>query len=379
MLNHLKPHNMLPDRDHDEQARQDFVASLRSHLASRIMPGNAQLYKTKLKSEFIDKHKRPPKDFHEIKEIMTQNDYYQFWSAMQRRSQEMMWDAVIDPTERQLDKLIEQYQTLSKKKKTGGTLVLDPELEIPRYHTAADIHIQPGGYHTEFTKDDVAAGAIYEGGLPIYIGGALGPNSDFLGKILTHFIQKEFADFKAEKILDMGCAVGNSTLPWHEAFPEASLYAIDVAAPCLRYAHARAELYGVPVHFSQQNAETTNFNDNSMDLVVSHIMLHETSRSALSNIFKECLRILKPGGMMLHLEIPRGSEPFEQFMFQWETYNNNETFARYMTEMNLPELAIKSGFHVDKTRIIGADSGFNQDQKNYTDGDFLWPILYGEK
>ena len=92
-------------------------------------------------------------------------------------------------------------------------LYADPDLEVPRYHTAADIHIQPGGYHSEFRDDDIAAGALYEGGLPIYLGGAMGEKNDLLGRVSTHYMQSEFPDARPARILDMGCAVGNSTLP----------------------------------------------------------------------------------------------------------------------------------------------------------------------
>ncbi len=84
------------------------------------------------------------------------------------------------------------------------------------------------------------------------------------------------------------------------------MHGIDVGAPVLRYAHARAESLGVPVHFSQQNAEHTDFETGSFDLVLSHIVLHETSKSALVASLRECHRLLRPGGLMLHLEIPRG-------------------------------------------------------------------------
>ena len=116
------------------------------------------------------------------------------------------------------------------------------------------------------------------------------------------------------RILDMGCAIGNSTLPWSKAFPEAEIHGIDVGAPVLRYAHARAEAKDAGIHFSQQNAERTDFPDESFDLIVSHIMLHETSHSAMPRIFAECKRLLKPGGVMLHLEIPSGADPYASFM-----------------------------------------------------------------
>ncbi len=375
----MKPHDMLPDTNHDEQARQDFVRDLRKHLAAKVMPGASMVYESKIKPSFEQDNGRAPDSIREVRELMTSNDYYQFWSAMQRRSQEMMWDSVIDPTERQLEGLIDRHRRVSAENEAGGSLTLNPDLEIPRYHTAADIHIQPGGYHTEFTGDDIAAGAVYEGGLPIYIAGALGPDNDALGHTLSRYVTELVPDLKPSRILDMGCAVGNSTLPWHSVFPDAEIYGIDVAAPCLRYAHSRAELYKVPIHFSQQNAESTNFDDASFDLVISHIMLHETSRKALSNIFAECHRLLKPGGKMLHLEVPRGTEPFEQFMCQWETHNNNETFTGFMTDADLPAIAEKAGFTPGQVDMLGANAGFSEDQKNYNTGDFIWPVLVGTK
>ena len=109
--------------------------------------------------------------------------------------------------------------------------------------------------------------------------------------------------------------------------------------PQLRYGHARAEALGVAVHFSQQNAERTDFPDGSFDLVLSHIMLHETARGALSRILGECRRLLRPGGLMLHLEIPRGRTVLENFLYNWESWNNNETFGQYMTHLDLAALA----------------------------------------
>ncbi|MFK7954874.1 MAG: class I SAM-dependent methyltransferase [Lysobacterales bacterium] len=367
-----------PQPNHDEQARQDFVATWRAHLAANIQPGNSQLFAHRLEPSFEARHGRKPNTVDEVKTLMEGHSCYQFWSAMQRRSQEMMWQSVAEPALRQRQQLVDDFRSLGTNAETLGSLTLDPDLAIPLYHRAADIHIQPGGYHSDTCPDDVTAGVLYETGLPIYIGGALGPDSDLLGKILVKFAQQYAPQLKPARILDLGCAVGNSTLPWVDAYPDSEVHGIDVAAPCLRYGHARAEEKRKSVHFAQQNAEHTHFPDQHFDLVVSHIVLHETSRTALSHIFAECRRLLKPGGVMAHLEIPRGEGAFQQFMYSWETYNNNEHFARLITNIDLRQTAADAGFADANVELTDFDPGFSDKQINYSEQPMAWPILVGQ-
>jgi ubiquinone/menaquinone biosynthesis C-methylase UbiE len=195
-----------------------------------------------------------------------------------------------------------------------------------------------------------------------------------MGNTLVAYLREKHPGFEPLRMLDMGCAIGNSTLVWGRAFPQAELHGIDVGAPVLRYAHARAQALGVPAHFSQQNAERTDFADASFDLVVSHIMLHETSKSALVRIMLECHRLLRPGGLMLHLEIPRGKTVMEKFMHNWESYNNNETFCRYMTDIDLAAEAAKGGFEPARIRVDEFVPKLDVAQMNYTE-HFFWKIL----
>ena len=136
---------------------------------------------------------------------------------------------------------------------------------------------------------------------------------------------------------------------------------------------------GVAVHFSQQNAERTRFGDGSFDLVLSHILLHETSKTALPRILAECRRLLRPGGLMLHLEVPRGDTPMEQFMHDWESYNNNEGFSRLMTGLDLRALATGAGWPEAEISVARAIPGFAASQKNYTDDDYPYTVLAGVK
>ena len=376
-------HGVLPEPTHDELARQQFVRSFKEHLVAQVHPGNRLAYEHRVKPDFVEEHDREPETRFEVRDVMTKDPHYRMFSSLLRTSQEMMWSASQKPVQRELDKLIE------KTKGTGnaeGTLRLDPALEIPRYHRAVDIHCQPGGYHTEITEDDVAPGAIYDRAVFIYAMGQMGPDNADMGSSAVAWIRENHPGLKPARILDMGCAVGHSTVPYAEAWPGAEVHGIDVAAPMLRYAHARAEALGATAHYSQQNAEKTNFEDASFDLIVSHILLHETSEKAIHNIIAECHRLLKPGGLMVHAETPpyKNLEPFDAFMLDWDTRNNNEPFWARSHEIDYVELSRKGGFDGDKVFEVMAPSAYQIAQvrrsKVFQGGDFggggLW-FLYG--
>jgi SAM-dependent methyltransferase len=371
-------HPLLPEPTHDENARQEFVKSLRGHLSARVMPGNYAIYSKRVEPGFREEHGRAPASREEVRELMVREPYYRFWSSLQRRSQELLWESVIIPTERQWSQLIARSRKPAATA-AGGTLELDPTLPLPRYHTEQDIHIQPGGYHTEWVFEDVSAGAVYEAGVQMYMANAWGAEGAFLGELLVRFLRERWPQHRPSRILDMGCTIGNSTLPWARTFPDAQVHAIDVAAPVLRYGHSRAEALGVPVHFSQQNAESTRFPAGSFDLVVSHILLHETSLVAMPKIMGESHRLLRPGGLMLHMDIPRGDIPFRQFMHDWESYHNNEGFSRLMTGLDLRQVAIDGGWNPEQVEIARAIPGFSASQKNYTDDDYPYTVVIGQR
>jgi SAM-dependent methyltransferase len=272
--------------------------------------------------------------------------------------------------------------------KVGGSLRLDASLATPRYHTAVDIHCQPGGYHSELTPDDASSGMVYDRGVHLYAMGQMGPYNDDIGASIVLWLQQQHGDFKPRRILDMGCAVGHSTVPYALAFPDAEVHAIDVAAPMLRYAHARAEDLGATIHFSQQNAERTDFADGSFDLIVSHILLHETSNRALQNIIAECQRLLAPGGMMVHAETPpyKDLDAFDAFMLDWDTRNNNEPFWARCHEIDLKDLSRRGGFDPALQFEAMIPSAFQvaaaKRSKVFQGGDFggggLW-FVYGNR
>jgi 2-polyprenyl-3-methyl-5-hydroxy-6-metoxy-1,4-benzoquinol methylase len=347
---------MLPIPSHDEEARTNFAYNLANHIRSDISPHNQKVYQHQVLPTFRKTHGRSPNTRHEVREVMSKTQQYKMSSALQRFSQEMMWDSVTDTVERQLPEIISKFECL-RNGPVKGSLTLDPKKSIPPYLAKNHHHCMAGGYHTESTTNDLSMGAIYDRGSFIYVDGNFGPRNDGLGVALSKFIQVHFGQRTFHKILDMGCTVGGSTVALKEQFNKSEVWGIDIGAPCLRYAHGRAEYYDAAVNFAQENAEKTSFEPESFDLVTSAALLHETSHKATLNIFKECHRILKPGGVMIHQEIQpyRHEDPWLDFTRDWDTLNNNEPFWGTVLDMDLTAIAKANGWNRD---IIYTQIGF---------------------
>ena len=163
---------------------------------------------------------------------------------------------------------------------------------------------------------------------------------------VSSWLTLKYPDFKPKRILDIGTQSGKNLIPYLDEYPDAELYGIDVAAPCLRYGHAKAEHEGVAIHFSQQNAEALDFADGYFDLIVSSFFFHEVPVPATKRILKECYRLLSPGGVMAHMELPPSklAGPVLDFMWDWDTQNNNEPSYRAFRGQDPAQLVAEAGF-----------------------------------
>ncbi|MBH0113340.1 class I SAM-dependent methyltransferase [Novosphingobium sp. YJ-S2-02] len=392
-------HPVLPTATADEASRQEFAKSFKGFIQSTLLPGLTPIYETRVSRAFEKANGRLPENRRDIRSVMIHDLYFQHYAMANRTAQELLWESVNGSVDRQLPELIEKAKALSATSK--GELRIPEGFEPPRYVTALDIHCMPGGYCSEVTEDDVAVGALYDRGVYLYSMGYTGPNNDDMGRSVVNYLKRNMPDFKPKRILDMGCTVGHSTLPYKELFPEAEVWGIDVGGPCVRYAHARAAGMGLDVNFAQMNAEETTFADEEFDLVVSHILLHETSGKAMPRVFNEAFRVLKPGGLMIHADLPPFDlmDPFTQFILDNETWYNNEPFWGAMREMDQIDLAEKAGFDREAVRFdtapmavmefAAAASGYSQDasehvaERDFTAGEFApgggWEVLIAKK
>lgn len=345
-------HAVFPQTDHDEIERINFLAQMNRHLAARVMPGVKTAYDQRVAPAFEAENGRPIANRHEARKALLKDPAFQTWSALRRMTMEQRQQAGRWTTLRQAEQLAAIAADLTD---GDDRLSLDPSLAIPRYVSAVDHHCMPGSYHTEYFPGDVTNGANYDHAGFVTTNGLLGKYSDGGGHAVVNWVRKNLPDFKPKKILEIGGTVGHSSLPLAQAFPEAEMTIVDLGAPVLRYGLARAKSLGVDnVRFVQASGEDLScFEDQSFDWIQTTMFLHELSTTALRAIFRETKRLLKPGGIVLHVEQPQYTAEmpfFEQAMRDWDAFYNNEPFWSRMHEMDLDEEMAIAGF--DKDSLI---------------------------
>lgn len=340
-----KTHAMLADMTHDEAAQMAYAAALRGYSMSVLEDGNRALCERQVAPKVDPEGRGNQRTKQQVLVAMEGRSEHQLWHRFMQDWQELLWYASDDCVRRQLPELIARGQDLAA---GCGSIELDPELELPRYQQVVDNHHFPGGYATEVCEDDLRAGAVIDRAASAYLGGQLGGDlHDRRGHTLIAHVLERFPDLEPRRILDMGCMTGTSTVPWAKLFPDAEVHGIDTAAPVLRYAHARAAALDAAIHWHQQDAEHSRFEDESFDLVVSHVFLHETSSKAVPAIFRECRRLLRPGGVMAHLEVPFRAELFGYWDYirsAREGRYNQEPYWIGVTKADLAGIAQETGF-----------------------------------
>lgn len=339
-------HDVLPRPTHDEAARQQFVVALKQHLNRELRARNRELFEQVVVPRFRSEHGRVPASREDIRAAMSAQPEYRAWSTLNRSAQELMWASVLETVARERPRLRDFVRRIGVSGTRRGSLDLDPAFVAPRGVASIDIHLQPGGYTLDLGDDDVTAGALYEAGGNLYAFGQGISRTDSKAAAVQAFLRERYPDLVPKHILDMGCSAGSATVPYAEAFPSAKVHGIDVGSGMLRYAHARAEALGQSVHFHQRDAGNTRFPSASFDLVVSHNLMHEVPSSTRVAMLAESWRLLRPGGVFVHQDIPlqfAKLDEYQKFDYSWDTRNNNEPYWEAYANADLTEDLERAG------------------------------------
>lgn len=215
-----------------------------------------------------------------------------------------------------------------------ATLELDPELRLPEWYTAWDIHVQPGGVWSSRL-----AARVYEVGAKLVM---LGDNDDY--KFHRLFVETAIPRREYRRIVDLGCGFGKSTWPLKKAHPQAEVIGIDLAAPCLELAASRASAQGLAIRFRQADAASTGLETGSADLVTSTMLIHELPLDALAATLREAARVCAPGAALRILDFQSTGDPVRDLAMREHGARNNEPFMPPMMAADTARLAEAAGF-----------------------------------
>lgn len=128
--------------------------------------------------------------------------------------------------------------------------------------------------------------------------------SSQLTEPVTKYFWEKIGNPNNKQILDYGCGTGSNSIKL--ASQGANVVGIDISSLRISKAEQSAKKYGLSVKFVEGDAEGTDFENNTFDIIIGGAILHHLN---LDSAAKEIHRILKPGGTAVFIE-PLGMNPF---------------------------------------------------------------------
>ena len=102
------------------------------------------------------------------------------------------------------------------------------------------------------------------------------------------------------KALDLGCGTGRLSFALAEiSSAESEFFGVDLAVKQVGYAKERQKVYPGRFHFSVASMDEIDFPDETFDLVMTCMALHEAKSEVRRIAIGKASRLVKPGGRFL--------------------------------------------------------------------------------
>ena len=211
--------------------------------------------------------------------------------------------------------------------------IANPNLEYPNYYQSQNFHGILGGYLTS------NAAVTYDPITRYFVP----PHETWVREDAIKLIKG-----KPQRILDLGCGTGSTTILLQETFPHAEVIGLDLSPYMLIMAQRKAQQKQLPLRWCHGKAEDTTLEGETFDLVTASLLFHETPVSVAKAILRESFRLLKGGGEFLVLhgnqETLRASE--------WLTNIFEEPYIQEYAQGSVETWLNEAGFAKTETHTI---------------------------
>jgi ubiquinone/menaquinone biosynthesis C-methylase UbiE len=315
-------------------AFQDFVLGCKLVWTRELYPALHATYTRKL-AEAETSGTSAPASADDVEQLLASDPLSQYFGWFERHLQRMKYSGRYGLAPH----FSAQHAQLDAELQLGETselLQLDPDFAQPDYYVAVDIHQHPGGVWSDET-----AGYVYERGArtttPL-----LSEDADLHHRFTREVLSRAAS---ARRLVDLGCGFGKSSRPFYAQHRELEVTGIELSAPCLKLAARTAtEDQARNVRFRQADAVATGLEPGGYDVVTSTMLLHEMPPSHIERTLQEAFRLLRPGGLSIHLDFLTDDDAFRRFIHYGHSRRNNEPFMPPLNEMDLKGAHQRAGF-----------------------------------
>src|SRR5271170_3242402 len=204
----------------------------------------------------------------------------------------------------------------------------------PRYYLQ-NFHFQTGGWMT----DDSAS--RYDTQVEVLFNGtANATRRQVLPQLHEVFAGR---DQRKLSLLDVGCGTGRFLDFLKQAWPRLPTLGVDMSEPYVKYAKRHLKRWS-RINLAVGNAESLPAPDESQDAVTSIFLFHELPPKVRRTVFRECARVLKPGGRLVLVDsLQCGDQPDYDGLLELFPQNYHEPYYRSYTKEDFSALAAACG------------------------------------
>jgi ubiquinone/menaquinone biosynthesis C-methylase UbiE len=340
------------------RAGLEFLGSLQHYVAGTVRQRarddfNADPEGAALARTWKDRHNEPwSARIAKAKAVAERSPTYRYDRLMQRYVAEEVYVRGV-PAAEQRRKDAEAFYAVPIKP-AGGTLELDPTIEIPAYHSETEWHLMPGGWDSYDLMGITMGSGV--GPLVFARGGFAAVEADDDLRQQRIDVAKQFPKKSYKRIYEPGCGGFGTLYAVHTVFPEAELIGSDLSPHLLKQGHMNAERLGIPVTFKQRDARDTREPDNSMDGIIMYALQHEMPVDVNIAALKEAFRILTPGGDLVMNDPPpfAAVHPLQAVVLDWDTEHRGEPFFTVTREIEWADVMKDIGFVNVEAYSLGA-------------------------
>ncbi len=149
----------------------------------------------------------------------------------------------------------------------------------------------------------------------------------------------EWVKMKPRQIVDVGAGTGNLSRALSHNYKSADIYIVDISEKMIIEARKKASKWFSKQHFVCADAAQLPFIDDSVDLLISNLMLQWCNDIAA--VFAEFARVLKPDGALFFSTL--GPDTLKELRQSWASVDNGNHVNKFIDMHDYGDALLRAG------------------------------------